>query len=96
MHAADNGIGDDGARALAISLEKNTTLVTLHLGGARLCVLGGWGGGRCGALPRPEAAARGRARTMQSEARASAVGPGARVRPSGPVAGRVWLLLVGA
>ena len=31
MHAADNGIGDDGARALATSLEKNTTLVELGL-----------------------------------------------------------------
>ena len=36
MHAAVNGIGADGARALATSLEKNTTLVTLDLGSARL------------------------------------------------------------
>jgi hypothetical protein len=40
VHAADNGIGDDGARALAASLE-NTTLETLDLDRARLCARGG-------------------------------------------------------
>jgi hypothetical protein len=41
VHAAVNGIGDDGARALAASLEKNKTLKTLHLECARLCAPGG-------------------------------------------------------
>ena len=41
---SDNCIGDDGARALAAALEKNTTLTMLDLEGARLCVIGGWGG----------------------------------------------------
>ena len=45
MHAAGNGIGDDGARALAASLEKNKKLETLWLYGARLCARGGWEGG---------------------------------------------------
>jgi hypothetical protein len=45
VHAAGNGIGVDGVRALAASLEKNTTLETLDLGGARLCARGGWEGG---------------------------------------------------
>jgi hypothetical protein len=42
VHAAGNEIGDDGARALAVSLEKNTTLKTIDLRGARLCARGGW------------------------------------------------------
>ena len=61
----------------------------------RGCVLDEWGGGRCGALPRPAAAARGRARTMPSEARACAVGRSARVRRWVPLPG-AWLLLIGA
>jgi hypothetical protein len=44
VHAAENAIGDDGARALATSLEKNKTLEMLYLNGARLCAHGGWGG----------------------------------------------------
>jgi hypothetical protein len=35
--AAGKKIGDVGARALAALLEKNTTLKTLKLNGARLC-----------------------------------------------------------
>jgi len=42
VHAAGNKIGDDGARALATSLEKNTTLEKLNLSSARLCARGGW------------------------------------------------------
>ncbi len=65
MHAADNKIGDDGARALAASLQKNTTLETLHLSGARLCAGGGWVGGDVWRSPTGGGRARGR--TMQSE-----------------------------
>ena len=64
VHAADNKIGNDGARALAASLEKNRTLTMLGLEGAQLCASDGWGGGACGAVSRPAAA---RGRTMQSE-----------------------------
>ena len=95
MHAAGNGIGDDGASALATSLEKNTTLVTLYLECARLCAR--WLGR--GAMWRAPTAGGGRARARaRCIARLAHVqlGVGARVRPSGPVAGRVWLLLVGA
>ncbi len=42
---ADNKIGADGARALAASLEKNTTLEKLYLDSAPLCARGGWGEG---------------------------------------------------
>ena len=85
MHAAVNDIGADGARALAASLEKNTTLVKLDLRSARLCARGGWEGGMCGAVPRPAAA---RGRTMQGELaravgrRACGVGPLATVARS--------------
>jgi hypothetical protein len=41
VHAAGNKIGADGARALAASLEKNTTLKTLNLYSAPLCARGG-------------------------------------------------------
>ena len=95
VHAADNGIGADGARALATSLEKNTTLVTLNLAGARLCAR--WLGR--GAMWRASTACSGRARARaRCKARLALVqlGRGARVRLSGPVAGRVWLLIVGA
>ena len=34
---AANGIGAEGAQALAASLEKNTALTTLQLGGTRWC-----------------------------------------------------------
>jgi len=84
VHAAGKRIGDVGARALAALLEKNTTLTTLYLGCAQLCARGGWGGGACGAVPRPAAA---RGRTMQSEL-ALAVGRRARAA-SGPLGGCV-------
>jgi len=42
VHAAENNIGDDGARAFAASLEKNTTLKTLDLKCARHWARGGW------------------------------------------------------
>ena len=90
MRAAGKRIGDVGARALAALLEKNTTLTTLYLGCAQLCARGGWGGGACGAVPRPAAA---RGRTMQSEL-ALAVGRRARAA-SGPLGGRVAPPLVG-
>ena len=92
MHAADNGIGDDGARALATSLEKNTTLEKLNLHGARLCAR--WLGR--GAMWRGPTAGSGRARarTMQSDARACAVGRG--VRAASVSLPGTWLLLVGA
>ena len=84
VHAADNKIGDDGARALAISLEKNRTLTRLDLGGARLCAR--WLGreGR-GAVPRRTAAARGRAHDAVRDSRLQLGG----ARASGPVAGHV-------
>ncbi len=66
MHAAGNNIGDDGVRALAASLEKNTTLETLDLDGAQLCAHGGWGGGDV--WSGPTAGGRARARTMQLSA----------------------------
>ena len=90
VHAADNKIGNDGARALAASLEKNRTLTMLGLEGAQLCASDGWGGGACGAVSRPAAA---RGRTMQSEL-ALAVGRRARAA-SGPLGGRVAPPLAG-
>ena len=45
--AADTGIGDDGAIALAAALEKNTTITSIDLGCARACSVcrgfEGWG-----------------------------------------------------
>ena len=35
--AADNGIGEAGAKAFAAALEKNTTVTSVNLGGAREC-----------------------------------------------------------
>ena len=35
--AADNGIGAAGATAIAAALEKNTTITSVDLGGAREC-----------------------------------------------------------
>ena len=73
MHAADNKIGDDGARALAISLEKNRTLTRLDLEGARLCArwLGREGSGRARlALVQLGGAARARACGVGSPCRA--------------------------
>ena len=45
--AAGNGIGEAGATAIAAALEKNTTITSVDLGGARECGLeagGGWMG----------------------------------------------------
>ena len=35
--AADNGIGEAGAKAFAVALEKNTTVTSVNLEGAREC-----------------------------------------------------------
>ena len=89
-----NGIGANGARALAISLEKNTTLVTLGLNSARLCAR--WLGR--GAMWRAPTACGGRARArVRCRARLALVqlGGAARVRRRVSLPG-AWLLLVGA
>ena len=93
MHAAGNGIGADGARALATSLEKNTTLEMLNLGSARLCAR--WLGR--GAMWRGPTAGggRARARTMHRARLALVQLGGARVRRRVPLLG-AWLLLVDA
>ena len=87
-------IGDDGASALATSLEKNTTLEELMLYGARLCAR--WLGR--GAMWRASTAGGGRARARAHDAergsRLCSWAGGARAASS-PVAGRVWLLPVG-
>ncbi len=90
MHAADNDIGDDGARALAASLKKNTTLKELNLFGARLCVRGGWVGGDVARSHgrRPRAGA-------HDAERARACSWAARVRRRAPLPG-AWLLLLWA
>jgi hypothetical protein len=90
VHAADNDIGDDGARALAVSLEKNTTLKELSLDGARLCVRGGWERGDVWRSP----TAGGRARAHDAE-RARACSWAARVRRRVPLPG-AWLLFLSA
>ena len=36
--AAENNIGNEGAKALGVALEKNTALKTLDLSGSRCCV----------------------------------------------------------
>ena len=41
LHAADNEIDDEGAKAVAAALEKNTTVTEIDLGGT--CMLGGRG-----------------------------------------------------
>ena len=44
---ADNGIGEAGAKAFAVALEKNTTVTSVNLEGARECgseAGGGWMG----------------------------------------------------
>ena len=93
MHAAGNDIGDDGASALATSLEKNTTLKELDLYGARLCAR--WLGR--GAMWRAPTAGGGRARARaRCRARLALVQlGGARVRRRVPLLG-AWLLLVDA
>ena len=62
--AADNGIGDAGAKAFASALEKNTTVTSVDLGGARECGLeaggldegsGALGHAAAAAAPAPDA-----------------------------------------
>ena len=93
MHAADNNIGDDGARALATSLEKNTALTSLDLSSARLCAR--WLGR--GAMWRGPTAGggRARARTMH-RARLALVQLGGAARVRRVSLPGAWLLLVGA
>jgi hypothetical protein len=83
LHAAGKKIGAKGARALAASLKKNKTLVTLWLYGARLCARGGWERGDVarshGRRPRAGARCRASSRVQLGGARAA----------SGPLAGRV-------
>jgi hypothetical protein len=88
VHAAGNDIGTHGARALAASLEKNTTLKTLILESARLYSRSGWEGGM---WQGPTAGGRERAHDAE---RARASSWAARVRRRVPLAG-AWLLLVG-
>ena len=86
---AVSGIGDDGARALAALLEKNTTLEELYLYSARLCARGCWERGDVarsqGRRPRAGARCRASSRVQLGGARAA----------SGPLAGRVAPPLVG-